>query len=252
MPLKRLIPSMLLKGGRLVKGSHFKNYRDAGQPQTTARSLNAQGADEMLLMDIEASQKSRPPDFESIRAVANECYMPLTVGGGISNLDIARKCMEAGADKLFLNTGALDKPSLIIEMAKIFGVQAIVLGVDVVSYKTSYKIFDYRSKVAITEKTPIDWIDEVVSYGIGEIRIMSVEREGSRSGMDIEFLKKVRDVVSIPVIIEGGAGSLEHLDQAFASDADGVAIGTMLVFSDNNLVKIKRYLAQKGHQMRLD
>ena len=228
------------------------DFRDVGNPSTTVRSLNAQGADEIILMDIEASINNREPDFDSINAIAKECFMPLTVGGGINTVNIARHCMKAGADKICLNTAALDNPGLIKELAYIFGTQAIVLAVDVTIKNNESQVFDFRTRSIADKKSPLDWIIQGISFGVGEVRLMSVEREGKKRGMDIEFVKTVRQAISVPVVFEGGAGSLEHLDEALQVDVDALAIGTMLAFSDNNLVKIKRYLFQKGHKMRLD
>ena len=251
MPSKRLIPSLLLQGGRLVKGAGFGNYRGAGRPESTARAHNAQGADEILILDIEASRLRCEPDYETIRTVANECFMPLTVGGGITTLEIARKCMNAGADKLCVNAVALGNPDIIYELSHVFGSQAIVLAVDVIRSPDGIKLFDHRTGEPVGTPDVLDWIREGVRLGAGEIRLMAVDREGMREGMDLALLEQVRNFVNVPVIIEGGAGSLDHLDTALAAGADGVAVGTMLVFSDNNLVKIKRFLAQKGHDIRI-
>ena len=251
MLTRRLIPSLLLRGGRLVKGVRFRDYRDAGQPDTTARAHNAQGADELILLDIDASREGRSTDLETVRKVAAECYMPLTVGGGIRSLDDARACMNAGADKLCVTTTALDEPALITRLARVFGAQAVVLGIDVASDAKTPKLYDHRSERVVPSPHPMDWMRHAVDLGAGEIRLAAVDREGTRSGMDLRLLEGVRNAVNVPVILEGGAGTLDHLGEAMAAGADGVAVGTMLVFSDNNLVKIKRYLAAAGHDMRI-
>jgi cyclase len=251
MITKRIIPSLLLTEGRLVKGVQFSHPRDAGNPRTTALAHNSQKADEILLLDIHASRENRPPKFESIAKVAEECFMPLTVGGGIRSLQIARQCMDIGADKLCLNTSALDDPSLITELARIYGSQAIMLRVDVVEEKGEYFLYDHRYGVARQEKDPILWIKEGVDRGAGEISLIAVGREGTRGGLDLEMARRVMEAVDVPVILEGGAGTLEHLDQAFSAGVEALALGTMLVFSDNNIVKIKAFLAMHGHPMRL-
>lgn len=250
MLTRRLIPSLLLKGGRLVKGTRYRDHRDAGNPNTTARAHNAQGADELILLDIDASREGRGPDLEAIRTVARECYMPLTFGGGIRSVEDARACMDAGADKLCLTTTALDDPDLITRLARVFGSQAVVLGVDVTGDATHPILFDHRTRMTVPDMDPIEWMRRGVDLGAGEIRLMAVDREGTREGMDTALLKLVRGAVSVPVIAEGGAGDLDHLAAAMTAGADGIAVGTMLVFSDNNLVKIKRYLAAAGHDMR--
>lgn len=246
---QRLIPSLLLKEGRLVKGVAFADWRDAGRPDTTIRAHSAQGADEMLLLDIEASRHGRGPDIANLRAAAKECRVPLTFGGGIRSLDDARACFAAGADKLCLTTTALDQPSLITTLSRIFGSQAIVLGLDVVEVSSGIRLFDFRSRQAI-DKDVFAWIAEGVQRGAGELKVTVVNREGARAGMAIGLVADLLRQVSVPVIVEGGAGSLPDLDEAFAAGVDGVAVGTMLVFSDNNLVKLKRYLAMRGRNVR--
>ncbi len=247
---QRLIPSLLVRGGRLVKGVRFTDYRDAGNPATTARAHNAQGADELFVVDIDASKDRRPADLETIRGVAKECFMPLTVSGNIRSVEDARDCMEAGADKLCVTTTAMDRPSLISELAETFGSQAVVLGADIFNGSDGRRLFDHRTGTGVSSDW-IGWIREGVERGAGEVRVVSVDQEGVRAGMDLEMLSRVRDAVGAPVILEGGAGTLDHLDAAFGAGADGVALGTMLVFSDNNLVKIKRFLASNNRNVRV-
>lgn len=246
---QRFIPSLLLRDARLVKGVRFGAHRDAGRPDTTARTYNAQGADEAILLDIDATREGRGPDTETISRVAAECYMPLTVGGGIRTLDDARACMAAGADKLCVNTGAMDNPDLIETLARRYGSQAIVLGVDVAGSTGEPRVYDHRTARAGARRA-VDWVREGAARGAGEIRLMAVDREGTRTGMDLILLSQVADTVTVPVILEGGAGLLEHIDEAFAAGAAGVAAGTLLVFSDNNIVKIKGFLQSQGRAVR--
>lgn len=248
---KRLIPSLLLKNGRLAKGVRFANWKDAGHPNTTARAHNAQGADELILLDIDASREGRGPDLDTISKVSRECFMPITVGGGISSLDVAQQCFAAGADKICLTTTALRNPNLITELAETFGRQAIMLGVDIFHDGSDWHLFDFCAEQPILDRDWRDWLAEGVACGAGEVRLMSVNREGTRDGMDIELLKLARKLVDVPIILDGGAGTLDHLAEALHADGDGVGAGTMLIFSDNNLVKVKRYLASNGLNMRL-
>ncbi|MEG3618549.1 imidazole glycerol phosphate synthase cyclase subunit [Magnetovibrio sp. PR-2] len=248
---KRLIPSLLLKGHRLVKGKQFADWEDSGRADTTAKAHNAQGADELVLLDIEASREQRAPDLEMISKVAMECFMPLTVGGGVDSLGVAHQCFEAGADKVCITTTALDNPDLISELANTYGRQAILLGVDVKRVDDRWELYDFRTQKTEPEKTWEDWLTEGVARGAGEVRLMSVDREGERIGMDLDLLQRARAMVDVPVILEGGAGTLDHLAEAFQAGADAVCAGTMLIFSDNNLVKVKRYLASQGIDMRL-
>lgn len=247
---KRLIPSLLLRNGRLVKGVAFRDHRDAGRPETTARAHNAQGADEIVILDIDASRNNRPGDFEALRQIAEECFMPVTYGGGIRSRSDALQAMEAGADKITLTTTALDDPSLIDDIAHLLGSQAVVIGIDVLFQHGSYRVYDFRTGAPSANRTPHDWVAEAVSRGAGEIRISCVDREGRRCGMDLDLIQSFTAKFNVPLIVEGGAGTLEHLAEALLAGADGVAVGTMLVFSDNNLVKIRRYLNSRNCGLR--
>jgi cyclase len=246
----RIIPSLLLRGGRLVKGVSFGRYSDAGNPITTARAHNAQGADELILLDIDASREHRGPDIDSISSIAAECFMPLAVGGGITSLDRARAVVEVGADKIVLNSGALDRPHLIEETARVFGAQAVVVAVDMTRQDGEVAVYDHRRRAG-TARRVVDWAKEAVDRGGGELRLCSVDREGSRTGLDLDALELVRSVVHVPVVIEGGAGTLSHVQAAIERGADGVALGTLLVFSDNNIVKVRRFLATAGLKVRI-
>lgn len=247
----RLIPSLLLEGGRLVKGVAYRDRRDAGNPTTTARVHNAQGADELVLMDIAASRNGVDPDFDTIAAVAEECFMPLTVGGGIASVETARRCMECGADKVCLTMTAYDNPALIGELAEILGRQAVVVGIDVLSEGEERRLYDHRRGGPADRNDWKGWMTEAVSRGAGEIRLMAVDREGRRTGMDTELLVQAESAVDVPVILEGGAGNVADIAAAMAEGASAVAVGTMLVFSDNNLFQIKSHLNNNGHRMRL-
>ena len=249
MSLQRLIPSLLFKGGRLVKGVCFGDYRDAGKPNTTARAHDAQGADELFLLDITATKENRGPDVGMISTVSQECFMPLAVGGGIRGLSDAAACLDAGADKICINTAAMDSPDLISALAHRYGSQAVVLGLDVTGEGDNARVYDHRTAQP-TDLIPGYWAAHCVELGAGEIRVMSVEREGSRRGLDIELLAAMKSRVRCPVVIEGGAGKLDDLVDAYRSGADGVAIGTMLVFSDYNLVKIKAHLKSHAIEVR--
>ena len=251
MLYQRLIPSLLIKGDRLVKGKQYDNYGDAGGPATTARAHNHQGADELFVCDVEAAKLGRGPNTAILNRIAEECFMPLTIGGGITSLDIAMECMDNGADKLCLNTAAMDNPDLIIAMAHRFGAQAVVIGLDVFTDKDGNRhLFDHRTGKTIPDKDPLEWMQQAIDLGSGEIRLMSVEREGMLNGYDLELFKEVREMVDVPIVLEGGAGSLDHLEQAFMAGVDGVAVGAMLVYSDANLVKIKQHMITRNCRIR--
>jgi cyclase len=216
---KRLIPSLLLRNGRLVKGKQCKDYRDAGNPATTIRALCAQGADEIILLDISEDA----PNLGILEACADGCTVPLTFGGGIRTVESAREAFRRGADKVFLPYPT--KEALARVLSQLWGFQAIVLGVDV-SHRAELPEWD------------------------GEIRLLDVAHEGTRQGMDADLIRWAAQAKT-PLIAEGGAGNLNHIAQAFKAGADAVALGAMLTFTDANLVKIKRHLKAEGFAMRV-
>jgi len=250
VPTNRVIPSLLLRRGRLVKGVRFAAHADAGSPATTCRAHSAQGADELLLLDIDAARERRAPDFAALESVAAEAQVPLTFGGNLTDIDRIRRAIETGADKVCLNTAALDAPDLIDAAAHRFGVQAVVIGIDVTLRDGVRALFDHRSGRALAAPSLDAWIDEAVARGAGEIRLCAVDREGSRAGLDLDLHAHVARRVRVPIILEGGAGSLTDVASAMKAGADSIALGTILVFSDNNLVKVRRFLQEAGLQVR--
>lgn len=247
---KRLIPSILIQNGRLVKGKTYDDFIDAGGAATTARAHNAQGADEIIVCDINASKLGQEPDFETLRAIAEECFMPLTFFGGINSIDLALKAMDCGADKIGITSCAYDNPALINQLAMRYGNQAIVLGLDIIrTEENNYRLFDHRSKKALSED-PLDFAKMCIDRGVGEIRIMAVHNEGSHKGLDLGLFNYIRGEVMVPIILEGGSGSLHDLEEAYQNGVDAISVGSMLVFSDANLVKIKQHMRTKKIHLR--
>lgn len=247
----RIIPSLLLKEGRLVKGVSFNEHRDAGNPATTVRAYSAQKADEILLLDIEANRRGYGPDLSAVQAVAAECSIPLSVGGGITSTDIAKSCLDSGADKICLNTAALDRPELITECARQFGSQAVTVAIDIAFRDGKPAIFDNRTGTCAPARDWLDWTEEADLRGAGEFRLMDVDREGRRSGYNYDLLMQARSRTNLPVIVEGGAGDLKDLAAAMDNGCEALALGTMLVFSDNNIIQVKRFLKNAGFPIRL-
>lgn len=247
----RIIPSLLLRNGRLVKGVAFANQRDAGNPPTTLRAYAAQKADEAILLDIDATLHGRGPDLETVRNAARECSMPLTVGGGIASVAVAKQCLDNGADKICLNAAALDRPELIGECSQTFGSQAVVVAIDLVRNGSSHALFDHRTRRAMPDRDWRGWLAEAARLGAGEIRLMDASREGGRQGYNTDLFAQARTITDLPIILEGGAGTLDHLVAAMAAGADALALGTMLVFSDNNIIQVKRFLKNAGYPIRL-
>ncbi|MCC7250959.1 HisA/HisF-related TIM barrel protein [Hyphomicrobium sp.] len=250
MPANRIIPTLLLRNGRLVKGVRFSDHRDAGAPATTSRAHSAQGADEIVVVDIDASREGRQPHFAVLEAISKEVQVPVTFGGGIASVALARRALESGADKIALTTTALDRPDLIDDAAHAFGAQAVVLGLDLVWRDGVLRLYDHRLRGTVDRPNPVEWVKEAVSRGVGEIRVMAVDREGVREGFDVPLYASIRELTDVPIILEGGAGNLTHIAEAMKAGVDSVGLGTLLVFSDNNLVKVRRFLEGAGLPMR--
>lgn len=250
MPANRIIPSLLLRDGRLVKGIRFGEHRDAGAPATTCRAHSAQGADEILLLDIDASRQGRAPDFSALALVSREIQIPLTFGGGLNSIDLIHQAIEGGADKVCLTTVALDNPDLIDQAAHRFGAQAVVVGIDVRRNGGEASLYDHRCAKTLAERDLDHWVDEIIARGAGEIRLCAVDLEGTREGLDIELYHRVSSRTNVPLILEGGAGDLPQVVAAMKAGVDSIGLGTLLVFSDNNLVKIRRFLGAAHLKVR--
>ncbi|HEY8582540.1 MAG TPA: imidazole glycerol phosphate synthase cyclase subunit [Capillimicrobium sp.] len=253
MPKKRLIPSLLLREGRCVKGRQFgvDGFRDTGNPVTAARVYDAQGADELIFLDITASAEARATTIDVVHHVAEEVFMPLCVGGGIRTLDDIRALLQAGADKVSLNTGALERPQLVEEAARRFGNQAIVLSIDVRRVDGRPEVFGFAG-TRPTGRDPVDWAREAVDLGAGEILITSVDREGTMSGYDVELTRSVADAVTVPVIAHGGCGTLQHLVEGIdEGHADAVSCASMLHFTDQSLIKARAHMKTYGVDVRI-
>lgn len=247
---RRLIPSLLLRKGRLVKGTRFAANRDAGHPVGTVRAHNAQGADEIVILDIDAAREGRGPDLGMLKAVAAVSFVPLTIGGGITSAEVAKAGIAEGADKVMVTSTGFARPGLIGELARALGVQAVVVGIDVVTEDGRTSLYDHLGGRPVDGPSWVDWLKRAVGEGAGEIRLMAVDREGTRRGFDLSLYESAARHVSVPIILEGGAGSLAHLDEAFKAGVEAVGLGTMLVFSDNNIFKLKQYLDRRGHAVR--
>lgn len=248
---RRLIPSLLLRRGRLVKGVRYAAHRDAGHPVGTARAHNAQGADELVLVDIDAAREGRAPDLKTLKAVAAVTFVPLTFAGGVVDTETARACIAGGADKVMVTAAALDRPPLIDTLARTLGVQAVVLGLDLIrDDEGAIWLYHHARAERLTGRDWKAWVKEAADRGVGEIRAMAVHREGTRAGFDLDLHEEIQSLTRVPVVLEGGAGTLKHLDEALRAGVMAVGLGTMLVFSDNNLFKVKQFLGARGHLVR--
>jgi len=240
---KRLIPVLLLKEGRMVKTIKFDKLREVGFPVTTAKVYDAQGADELIFLDIEASSKNRDITMDVIKNVAEHCFMPLTVGGGIRTLEDIRKLLSAGADKVSINTAAVENPDFIKQACNKFGDQCIIVSIDVKKNdEGKYEVFTHGGKNA-TGLDPIGWAKKAESLNAGEILITSIDKEGTMDGYDLDLVKEVVNAVSIPVIAHGGVGTLKHLAEGILdADASAVAAASIFHFTDQSPIKARRYM----------
>jgi cyclase len=249
MLARRIIPCLDVEGGRVVKGVHFASLRDAGDPVEQATRYDAQGADELVFLDISASHEARQTTLEMVGRVAESIFIPFTVGGGIRAVADAGAALRAGADKVSVNTAAVRDPSLVSRLAESFGSQCIVAAVDV-------KRSGGRLAVMVNggrEETPleaIDWIRRLEALGAGEILLTSMDRDGTGEGYDLPLLTAASSAVSIPVIASGGAGRLEHLAEAFEAGAHGVLAATIFHFEGSTLPEARAYLRERGYPVR--
>jgi len=248
---KRIIPSLLLKEGRCVKGVKFKDHRDVGNPVTAAKIYDAQGADELLFLDITASREKRDTLFHVVGKTAENCFMPLTVGGGVKTLEDIRCLLLAGADKVLINTSALGDPEFIRQGANQFGDQCIVVGIDFVRGKDGRAEVISHVGEPVLEKDPVKWARYVTGLGAGEIVLTAFDREGTREGYDLELTQSVVDAVPVPVIAAGGAGSLQDLADAFQkANVSAVSVGSIFHFTDQSVIKARAFLKTAGVNVR--
>lgn len=227
----RIIPTLLLQNESLVKTVKFSKPGYIGDPINTVRIFNELEVDELVFLDITATNEKRDPNLKILSEIANECFMPLSYGGGINSLDQARKIFSIGFEKIVLNTPAHLNKDLITEIAEVYGNQAVIVSIDVKkNLWGNYEVWSHAGKKS-TKKNPVDWAVEVEGLGAGEILLTSIDKEGTWSGFDINLIKKVTDAVSIPVIAQGGAGNIDHIGEVVKqANASAVALGSMVVY----------------------
>lgn len=245
----RVIPCVLLKDWQLVKSIQFNSFRTIGHPITTVRIYNARNVDELIVLDINASLKDEPINTEIITDMANECFMPLTIGGGIKTIDDVRAVLNAGADKVSINSQALKRPSFIKEIASTFGSQCVVCSIDIKKIDGNYRVFS--KKEGLLDIDPLTLAKEYEHQGAGEILLTSVDYEGTTKGYDIELLRLFSDVLSIPIIINGGMGKPEDATQAIHNGADAVAAAYIFHFTQYTPQMIKENMLKQGLKVRL-
>ena len=253
MLAKRIIPCLDVKAGRVVKGVNFVSLRDAGDPVEIARRYDAEGADELTFLDITASSDQRDIIVEVIEAVANQVFIPLTVGGGVRKVDDVRRLLLAGADKISINTAAVQAPQLVADASARFGSQCIVVAIDARrrSDAPGWEVYTHGGRTP-TGLDAIDWARKVVELGAGEILVTSMDRDGTKSGFDLELTRAVADAVSVPVIASGGVGTLQHLaDGVLVGRADAVLAASIFHYGEFTVLQAKQHMLQCNIPMRM-
>jgi len=246
---KRIIPCLDVKDGRVVKGVNFVGLRDAGDPVEIAARYDAEGADELTFLDITASHEKRPILLDVVRRTAETVFMPLTVGGGVRELADIRALLNAGADKVSINTAAVARPEFVREAAERFGTQCIVVAVDAKQRGEGWEVFTHGGRTA-TGLDALDWARRMESYGAGEILLTSMDRDGTRLGYDLALTAAIARAVRVPVIASGGVGILDHLYEGLQAGADAVLAASIFHYRECTIGQVKRYLAERGVAVR--
>jgi len=248
---KRIIPCLDVAGGRVVKGVNFKDLVDAGDPVELAKKYNLEGADELTFLDISASIEERATTLEIVRQTAEQVFIPLTVGGGIRSAENVNELLRAGADKVSINTAAISRPNLINEISDRFGNQVLVLSVDArrAETKSGFEVTTHGGRNS-SGLDALAWIEEGILRGVGEILLNSMDADGTKSGFDIEMLKAVREISSVPVIASGGAGKISDFAQAIEAGADAVLAASVFHFGEFTIADVKKDLAKHGFPIR--
>jgi cyclase len=251
MVLKRVIPCLDVDGGRVVKGTNFVGLRDAGDPVELAERYDAEGADELVFLDITASHEKRETIVELARRTADNVFIPFTIGGGIRSVSGAQAVLDAGADKVSVNSSALARPELLTELADHFGAQCVVIAIDAKREDDGWDVFVNGGRVRVDGREAVGWAREAVERGAGEVLLTSMDRDGTNDGYEIELTRAVADAVPAPVIASGGAGRLEHLSEAIAEGrADAVLCASIFHYGEYRVRDAKRHLAGAGIPVR--
>jgi cyclase len=251
MLTKRIIACMDVRDGQVVKGVQFQQLRHAGDPAELARRYNIEGIDEVVVLDITATLETRRALARTINAVAHEIFLPLTVGGGIRSEDDAAAAVNAGADKVSLNTAALRHPDLITTLAGRYGSQAVIVAIDAKREGTRFEVYS-RSGTTAAARDAVEWAQEAADRGAGEILLTSIDKDGTKSGFDCEMTAAVSRAVNIPVIASGGAGSFEHFAEVFTTGrADAALAASIFHYAEKSVEELKRYLCGQGVPVRL-
>ena len=250
MLAKRIIPCLDVKAGRVVKGVKFLELQDAGDPVEIARLYDREGADELCFLDITASHENREIIFDVVARTADQVFMPLTVGGGIIKLEDIRKLLKAGADKVSINTGAVNRPDFVREAAQMFGSQCIVVAIDAKRVNSHWEVFTHGGR-NVTGIDAVEWAEKMAGYGAGEILLTSMDRDGTKAGYDLELTKAVAERVGVPVIASGGVGTLEHIYEGLTEGKASAALAASIFhYREYSISECKNYLHKRGIPVR--
>ena len=249
MHLKRVIPCLDVDAGRVVKGTNFVDIRDAGDPVELAERYDRQGADELVFLDITATSDKRATMVELARRTADNVFVPFTIGGGLRSVEDAQAVLDAGADKVSVNSAAVERPGLIDELAAVFGAQCVVLAIDAKRRDGGWEVFVAGGRTA-TGRDAVEWAREGVERGAGEILLTSMDRDGTNAGYDLELTAAVSAAVPVPVIASGGAGQLGHLVEALEAGADAALVASLFHFGHYSIAQAKAALAEAGVPVR--
>jgi len=248
---KRIIPCLDVTDGRVVKGVNFVELRDAGDPVEIARRYDEQGADELTFLDITASSDNRGLIFHIIEEVASQVFIPLTVGGGVRAVEDVRNLLNAGADKVSINTSAVTNPQLVADAAGRFGSQCIVVAIDAKRVGDRWEVFTHGGRKP-TGLEAVEWAQKMVGLGAGELLLTSMDRDGTKSGFDLALTRAISDAVEVPIIASGGVGNLQHLvDGVKQGGADAVLAASIFHFGEYSVQQAKHYMADHGVEVRL-
>jgi len=252
MPLaKRIIPCLDVDRGRVVKGVNFLNIRDAGDPVEVARRYNEQGADEITMLDITATHEGRGTMIDTVKAIAGQVFIPLTVGGGIRTIEDIRAMLNAGADKVGINSAAIHNPEFVKQASERFGAQCIVVAIDAKQVGDHWEIFTHGGRNP-TGINAVEWAKKMASFGAGEILLTSMDQDGVKSGFDLALTHAVADAVDIPVIASGGVGNLDHLAEGvLEGHADAVLAASIFHFGEYSILEAKQHMQNRGIEMRV-
>jgi imidazole glycerol-phosphate synthase subunit HisF len=251
MALKRVIPCLDVDQGRVVKGTNFVGLRDAGDPVELAERYDAEGADELVFLDITASHEKRETIVELARRTADNVFIPFTIGGGVRSVADAQAVLDAGADKVSVNSPALARPELIGELAEVFGSQCVVIAIDAKRADGGWDVYVNGGRTRVDGREAVSWAREATERGAGEVLLTSMDRDGTADGYDLELTRAVADAVSVPVIASGGAGELRHLSEAVVEGgADAVLVASLFHFGKYSVAEAKEAMREAGIPVR--